>query len=66
MDLAVTKQWRRKGIGVQLFNAAKQWFDSSGVKRVEVRVATSNETALGFWRKLGFKPYMETMYLDTC
>ncbi len=58
-SLAVTGQFRRSGIGEQLFNEARRWFVNQGVHRIEVPVAVSNEMARAFWKKVGFRPYVE-------
>lgn len=46
-----------------LVEAAKGWFASRGLDRLEVRVATTNEVSTVFWRKMGFTAYLESMYL---
>jgi ribosomal protein S18 acetylase RimI-like enzyme len=58
VDLAVTKNYRRGGIGEKLFRHAIRWFKAKGVKTVEVRVSTANTVATDFWRNMGFEPYM--------
>ena len=63
-DLVVTRDYRKEGIGENLLQEAYNWFSKKGTKRVEVRVATSNEVANKFWRKMGFTPYMEILYLE--
>jgi len=63
MDLAVTHKYRRKGVGETLVNAIRSWFLARGIHRVEVRVAVSNEVSVAFWRKMGFRPYVETLCL---
>ena len=60
-DLAVTAEFRRRGVGRRLFEAARDWFASGGLDRLEVRVATTNELSTAFWRGLGFEPYMESL-----
>ena len=63
-DLSVTRDYRRKGLGKKLLHGTYSWFSSKGIKRIEARVATSNEIAQGFWRKMGFGPYMEILFLE--
>jgi len=63
MDLMVHEEYRRLGVGERLFNAAKAWYSKQGIHRIEVRVAVTNEISTGFWRKMGFKPYLETLTL---
>ena len=63
-DLALTENYRRKGIGQALVEAALQWFSEQEIHRVEVRVATSNEISTAFWKKIGFVPYLEVIYKE--
>ncbi len=63
-DVAVAEEYRRKGIGQALFNASTKWFTDKGVTRTELRVANVNNVARGFWSKMGFKPYMTTMFKE--
>jgi ribosomal protein S18 acetylase RimI-like enzyme len=60
-DAAVAMEYRRNGIGEALFQHAMKWFKEKDIKRVELRVANVNNVALGFWKKMGFAPYMTTM-----
>lgn len=61
-DLAVTKRCRRNGIGERLFHAAQAWFADHEIHRIEVRVVVANETSTAFWRKMGFNPYVTTVF----
>lgn len=63
-DLAVTARSRHQGIGQALVEAAFRWFAERGVRRIEVRVATSNEVSTAFWRKMGFVPYLEILHCE--
>jgi hypothetical protein len=63
-DVAVAKQYRRKGVGEALFNRSMDWFCEKGIERVELRVASVNPVAQGFWKKMGFRPYMTTMFKE--
>ena len=63
-DVAVANEYRRKGIGQALYNASTKWFADKGITRIELRVANINNVARGFWSKMGFKPYMTTMYKE--
>ena len=62
-DIAVTKKYRRNGIGEKLYNEALEWFQKKKVKRIELTVATSNPISMRFWNKFGFKPYSERRYI---
>jgi len=61
-DLAVTEHCRRQGIGQRLFETAQSWFSERGVHRIEIRVAITNKSSTAFWRKAGFKPYIEMVF----
>ena len=61
-DLAVTAEWRRKGIGKLLVEKGMNWFTEKGIHRIEARVLMSNSLASNFWHNAGFDPYMETVY----
>ena len=60
-DIAVSSEYQRCGIGQALFERLQQWFKSREIERLETRVAASNEVSSSFWRKMGFKPYLETL-----
>jgi len=62
-DFAVTQADRRKGIGRLLFSECKQWFLQQGLRRLELRVVPRNKDAALFWRRMGFRPYVEVHYL---
>ena len=64
VDLAVEQPYRRRGIGTALVTEAQGWFERRGIRRVELRVSAYNEGGLAFWRKLGFRSYLEVMYRD--
>ncbi len=63
-DLAVTENCRRRGIGQALVEEVLRWFSEQNIHRVEVRVATSNEISMSFWKKMGFVPYIEIVYKE--
>jgi len=62
--LAVTKRWRGKGVGAKLLRRARKWFCEKGMSRVEVHYAITNELAAGFYAKMGFRPYLETVFME--
>ena len=57
-DLAVTRAYRRRGVGEKLCRRALRWIAARGLDTAEVRFATSNPLATAFWRKMGFDTYM--------
>jgi ribosomal protein S18 acetylase RimI-like enzyme len=63
-DLSVTKAYRHKGIGKALVTNAMEWLRLQGIHRIEVKVATTNELAGGFWRGKGFRPYMTSVWRE--
>jgi GNAT superfamily N-acetyltransferase len=62
--LLVTEAWRRRGVGQALLREALDWLAGQGLRRIEVRVAVSNEAGERFWRREGFRPYMEVYCLE--
>jgi ribosomal protein S18 acetylase RimI-like enzyme len=63
-SLAVTEEHRHSGIGKRLLEEAQSWFSEKGVHRIEARVAKSNRLATDFWAKMGFVPYLETVFFE--
>ena len=47
--------WRHKGLGIQLIGHAAQYFQALGRDKLQLRVAPSNEPAIGFYQKYGFR-----------
>ncbi len=60
-NLVVDQGHRRAGIGTSLVSAAILWLTEQGVSRIELRVLDASEEAVGFWKSMGFAPYMSTM-----
>lgn len=60
-DLAVTAACRLQGIGAALLANVRAWFTARGIRRLEAKVAVSNEISTRFWRKMGFRAYVEAM-----
>ncbi len=63
-DLGVTKKYQRRGIGKRFLKEAQSWFSEKGVHRIEARVAKSNKLSTEFWAKMGFTPYLETVFME--
>jgi ribosomal protein S18 acetylase RimI-like enzyme len=53
-DLAVTDSARRTGVGTALMNAAESWARKLGMSVLSLDVWSTNESALAFYRRLGF------------
>jgi len=64
LDFCVTARSRRTGVGEQMFAAMRESFHKKGVRRIEVRHSTFNRMAARFWPKMGFTPYLRTLFLD--
>ena len=54
LNLAVARDWRRRGIGRRLIETALQGAVAAGVRRVFLEVRESNAVARVFYRRLGF------------
>jgi ribosomal protein S18 acetylase RimI-like enzyme len=52
--LAVSKAYRRKGIGIALTRAGEEHLHSCGVRRVTALVAFEDEAAGAFWESAGY------------
>jgi ribosomal protein S18 acetylase RimI-like enzyme len=64
LDFGVTAAYRRAGIGAQMFRTLCEWFRREGIRRLEVRHSTVNEVGARFWPKMGFQPYLQTLFLE--
>ena len=54
LNLAVARDWRRRGIGRRLMETALEGAVSGGVRRVFLEVRESNAGARAFYGRLGF------------
>jgi ribosomal protein S18 acetylase RimI-like enzyme len=64
LDFVVSADYRRTGVGERLCKALLGWFVLKGVHRLEVRHSEFNESASRFWAKMGFKPFLKTLYKE--
>lgn len=55
VNIAVDPQFQRQGIGSRLIEAIKQHAVDNGIRKLRLRVLSSNEPALAFYRKCGFQ-----------
>lgn len=62
-NLCVCENDQSHGVGTLLFDAMKTWFLEAKIDQIELNVAISNPKAMGFWRKMGFIPHIQRMYL---
>jgi ribosomal protein S18 acetylase RimI-like enzyme len=63
-QMAVTESYRRRGVGEKMYTEIMAWFESKGIKRVELELTAKNSVSYSFWRKHGFKDYMHRLYLE--
>lgn len=61
-DICVTKEFRQHNIGKRLVSEVKKWCKNHGIIRIEMSAATTNPTAIAFWKNMGFTSYMEKMF----
>jgi ribosomal protein S18 acetylase RimI-like enzyme len=52
--LAVDPAYRRRGIALQLVDAAREWLEAAGAKRVSALVEAHRPVAQAFWSRAGF------------
>ena len=64
-DMAVTASHRRKGIGKEMLDCIKAWFNERNINRIELSVVTKNTIGNSFWREQGFQDYEQILYLET-
>ncbi len=64
LDFVVTASYQGTGIGTQMFETLREWFRREGIRRLEVRHSMFNETAARFWPRMGFKPYLQTLFME--
>lgn len=60
-DIAVTKDFRGKGIAKELLKLSIPWFKTKKIKDIETRVLITNPLASKFWSSSGFKPFVNIM-----
>ncbi|MDX6513273.1 MAG: hypothetical protein QOE36_2777 [Gaiellaceae bacterium] len=55
LGLLVAKDWRRRGVGTALLEAAVVWARASSVAKLELHVFPWNEPAIELYRRFGFE-----------
>ncbi len=53
-ELAVMKEYKRKGVGKKLISVGEDYFRKKGLKRAELWVGENNRDAIEFYRSLGY------------
>jgi ribosomal protein S18 acetylase RimI-like enzyme len=60
-EVAVVERWRGRGVGRALMIRAHEWAQERGAKEVELHVWESNERAIAFYERLGYRAIRRTM-----
>jgi ribosomal protein S18 acetylase RimI-like enzyme len=60
-DVFVSETHRSLGIGGQMVSRAINWFEQSGIARVELQVITNNEGAQKLYRSMGWRDELVQM-----
>lgn len=55
LNLAVGKEFRRRGIATQLVNSALEHARTAGARRTYLEVRASNAGGIGFYARMGFR-----------
>ena len=53
-SIFIEKAYRKFGLGDKLMNNALKWFESNGIKNIEINVVYANDEALPFYERHGF------------
>ena len=62
--MAMTSDYRRKGIGEQMLGRIHEWFASRDIDMIELSVSAKNQVGYSFWTKHGFRDHMHRLYLQ--
>jgi ribosomal protein S18 acetylase RimI-like enzyme len=62
--LAVTAEYRRKGIGERILSDILEWLHSRDINRVELDLTAENEIAVSFWKKQGYTEFTRKLYRE--
>jgi diamine N-acetyltransferase len=57
-NIAVSKSWRRRGVGTALTREAERWAHTQGAKWIELMVYDFNDAARRFYEVLGYSPML--------
>jgi ribosomal protein S18 acetylase RimI-like enzyme len=55
-NIGIRRDFRRKGIGSALMQAAESWAKDRGAQTIELNVYAFNQSAIDFYRALGYEP----------
>ncbi|HET9494829.1 MAG TPA: GNAT family N-acetyltransferase [Chloroflexia bacterium] len=62
LDISIAERWRGRGLGKALMYTAFNAVYDLGFRRIGLMVTEANETAIRFYRSLGFESYGDTLY----
>ncbi|HET7713262.1 MAG TPA: GNAT family N-acetyltransferase, partial [Patescibacteria group bacterium] len=62
LDISIAERWRGRGLGKALMYTAFNAVYDLGFRRIGLMVTQSNDTAIRFYRSLGFESYGDTLY----
>ncbi|MFM9912897.1 MAG: GNAT family N-acetyltransferase [Methylophilaceae bacterium] len=54
-DMVIRQEYRQSGIGRRLLDAALAWAKAQGASRAQLLVDVTNDSALGYYRHLGWE-----------
>jgi RimJ/RimL family protein N-acetyltransferase len=54
MGISVLDSWRGRGVGAAMMKRLFEWCLKAGIKKIKLTVMTGNESAIKFYKKLGF------------
>jgi GNAT superfamily N-acetyltransferase len=61
IDLFITEDYRRKGIGDLLFKSAKEWSNSRNLDYIELNVLSENQNGIQFYQHENFEAVSQIM-----
>jgi ribosomal protein S18 acetylase RimI-like enzyme len=53
-SIFIDEKYRKYGLGDKLMKSALKWFQSKGIKNIEINVVYANDEALPFYERHGF------------
>lgn len=63
-EICVDPRHEGQGIGKALFERATRWFKRRGLTVVQLNVSPGNDKGLRFYGELGFKSFLNILWLD--
>jgi ribosomal protein S18 acetylase RimI-like enzyme len=62
-ETIIKEAYRNKGIGQELFEAARNWLQDKDADHIELQVSVKNAGAIKFWQEIGFSASTQHMVL---